>query len=335
MRKKYGFAWNTILKCSFMGIDCLNDLHWMWLPEFGNCWQFNAKLNLSNHKINLKQSKNTGKYYGLSIEIFPLYNENKYSTSVSTGMEIFVHNSSFKPKAVPLSLEVGKLSNIEIKRTFYQKSPSPYSECIDLDSYSSDLYDYMKSMNLAYRQEDCFFFCIQKSIINKCGCYETTTDNLKTLNIEPCFTRDQTECIQLQYLNFNLSECKSKSCPLECETVEYGLSISSQSYPARNYYENSLYNEINRNISRNILNKSLTLELMREHSLSFNIFYSHMGYTSLTESPKTSMADLFSQIGGGLGLFVSFSVFTLFEFIEILILIIHRIIISIRINKLC
>ena len=47
-----------------------------------------------------------------------------------------------------------------------------------------------------------------------------------------------------------------------------------------------------------------------------------MRYTSITESPKTSIADLFSQIGGGLGLFVSFSVFTLFEFIELFILVI-------------
>ena len=59
---------------------------------------------------------------------------------------------------------------------------------------------------------------------------------------------------------------------------------------------------------------------MREHSLSFNVYYSDLSYTILTESPKTSIADLFSQIGGGLGLFVSFSVFTLFEFIELFIL---------------
>jgi formate hydrogenlyase subunit 3/multisubunit Na+/H+ antiporter MnhD subunit len=35
-----------------------------------------------------------------------------------------------------------------------------------------------------------------------------------------------------------------------------------------------------------------------------------------------SISDLFSQIGGALGLFVSFSIFTLFEFMELLILII-------------
>jgi hypothetical protein len=37
------------------------------------------------------------------------------------------------------------------------------------------------------------------------------------------------------------------------------------------------------------------------------------------------MEDLFSQIGGSLGLFVSFSIFTLFEFIELFILLVYGI----------
>ena len=60
---------------------------------------------------------------------------------------------------------------------------------------------------------------------------------------------------------------------------------------------------------------------MREYALSFNVYYPYLGFTSLTESPKTSITDLFSQIGGSLGLFVSFSIFTLFEIIELIILV--------------
>jgi hypothetical protein len=48
---------------------------------------------------------------------------------------------------------------------------------------------------------------------------------------------------------------------------------------------------------------------MRENSLFFNVHYPNLQYTLLTESPKTTLADLFSQIGGALGMFVSFSVF--------------------------
>jgi len=98
--------------------------------------------------------------------------------------------------------------------------------------------------------------------------------------------------------------------------------VSSQAYPSKIYYDRILNTESNRNQSLKYLNESLTFDLMKEYSLLFNVYYPFMRYTCITESPKTSIADLFSQIGGGLGLFVSFSVFTLFEFIELFILII-------------
>jgi hypothetical protein len=98
--------------------------------------------------------------------------------------------------------------------------------------------------------------------------------------------------------------------------------VTSQAYPSQNYYEGLLNNESNQNLSLVYLNQSLAYDVMKEYSLSFNVYYPYMRYTILTESPKTSIADLFSQIGGGLGLFVSFSVFTLFEFVEMFILVI-------------
>jgi hypothetical protein len=163
--------------------------------------------------------------------------------------------------------------------------------------------------------------CTQKSTINECKCFATYFDNLST-TVEPCLTQNQIKCARNQFNSIVLSDCRFKFCPLECETVKYDLSVSSQAYPSKMYYKSELNNETNRNISLIYLNESLTYDLMREHSLSFNVYYSDMSYTILTESPKTSIADLISQIGGGLGLFVSFSVFTLFEFIEIFILVI-------------
>ena len=46
-----------------------------------------------------------------------------------------------------------------------------------------------------------------------------------------------------------------------------------------------------------------------------------------------SIADLISQIGGSLGLFVSFSIFTLFEFMEILILFIWGLFFEKKLNS--
>jgi hypothetical protein len=321
--KKFGFEYNQIMSCTFMYENCLNDLHWYWSNEYGNCWQFNSGFNLTNQKVSLKQSSSYGPNFGLSIEIFPLFNNNDYYyRSRSIGMIVFIHNSTFRPSTTKAYIEPGKMSNIEIARTFIQKSPYPFSDCIDLDSYSSDLYDYMKNTgHYSYRQEDCFELCLQKNVIDECQCYSLFLENLSS-PVGPCLPQEKISCSLRQYLSYDLSECKTKSCPLECETVKYDLYVTTQVYPDVKYYKYSLNTETTRNLSFGYLNESLTYDLMREYSLAFNVYYPFMRYTLLTESPKTSIADLFSQIGGGLGLFVSFSVFTLFEFIEIFILVI-------------
>jgi hypothetical protein len=321
-RKRVGLGLDQIFSCKFYRKDCLNELHWYWSYDYGNCWQFNSGLNLTNHEISLKQSNDKGIYCYLSIEIFPLFYENKYFTKkLSSGMVVFVHNNSFNPTSNQVFLEPGKLSTIQVERTFIQKYPYPYSDCIDLDSHSSEFYDYIKNLGKTYRQNDCLDICTQKSIINECKCFATYFDNLST-TVEPCLTQNQTKCAYMQFNAIVLSDCRFKFCPLECETVKYDLSVSSLAYPSKMYYKSELNNESNRNISLKYLNQSLTFDLMKEYSLSFNVYYSDLSYTILTESPKTSIADLFSQIGGGLGLFVSFSVFTLFEFIELFILVI-------------
>ena len=207
-------------------------------------------------------------------------------------MLVFVHNSSFSPRSTLISLEPGKYYNIEIQRTFIQKFPYPYSVCFDLDSYSSDLYDYIKSLGQSYRQEDCFRLCLQKTIISKCNCFLTLYSNLST-TVEPCLSLNQYLCLLQQYLNFNLLDCKTRSCPLECETVNYDLSVTSHAYPSQTYYERILNTELNRNQSLKYLNESLTHDLVKEYSLLFNVYYPYLRYTSLTESPKTSMDDLF------------------------------------------
>jgi hypothetical protein len=321
-RKRLGLGLDQVFSCTFNSINCLNDLHWYWSFDYGNCWQFNSGLNLTNQKISLKESNDKGIYCYLSIEIFPLFYENKYFTKIlSTGMVVFVHNNSFNPTSNQIFIEPGKLSTIQVERTFIQKHPYPYSDCIDLDSHSSEFYDYIKNLRKTYRQNDCLDICTQKSIINECKCYATYFDNLST-TVEPCLTQNQSNCSSMQFNAIVLSDCRFKFCPLECETVKYDLSVSSQTYPSKMYYKSELNNESNRNLSLKYLNQGLTFDLMREHSLSFNVYYSDLSNTILTESPKTSIADLFSQIGGGLGLFVSFSVFTLFEFIELFILVI-------------
>ena len=77
------------------------------------------------------------------------------------------------------------------------------------------------------------------------------------------------------------------------------------------------------NFFESISNNVLTYDSFREMSYEISIFYPHMQYNQIIETPKTSPIDLFSQIGGSLGMFFGLSLFHVMELFEIAILIVH------------
>jgi hypothetical protein len=316
-RKTFGLEKNQIIECSFSNRECKNDLNWYWSWEYGNCWQFNSGLNLTNQKGEFKSSTRNGKNFGLKVTLF-LYNKNNLISSLENGLVVFVHNSSFRPSQ-EVFIKPGEMTDIQIVRTFIQKQAQPYSDCIDLTSYSSELYDYIINTGQTYRQQDCFELCLQKNTLKNCNCYFPGVQNLRT-TFGPCLNMTDWTCLSSQYYNFNLDDCQTNYCPLECDSIKYDLTLSSLVFPSEGYYENALDKNETRLLVKSILNQSLSYELFKSSFISFRIYYPNLQYALLTESPKLSIGDLFSQIGGSLGLFVSFSIFTLFELFELLIL---------------
>ena len=319
-RQRLGLSIEQI-KCMYINTDCKHDLHWYWSWEYGNCFQFNSGLNLTNQKIEIKKSIRNGKDFGLNVTLF-LFNKNKYFSSFENGLVVFVHNSSFRPSQ-RVFIEPGKMTSIQVERTFIQKQPQPYSDCIDLTTYSSELYDYISKIGQAYRQQDCFDLCLQKLLIKECKCYFPGIQNLNTY-LRPCLNLTDFECINQQYFNFNLNECQQNYCPLECDSIKYGLMMSSLVYPSQTLFDLFLSTDDSiRDLFESSLNQSFNIDLYKSYAVSFKVFYPSLQYTLFTETPKMTLADLFSQIGGALGLFVSFSIFTLFEFIELFVLLIY------------
>lgn len=85
-------------------------------------------------------------------------------------------------------------------------------------------------------------------------------------------------------------ECQQK-CPVECDSLIYDVSTS------------------------NLIKKDpIWIDFAR-----INIFYESFESQHIIEKPKTSSSDLFSQVGGLLGLFLGISILSLAETIEILL----------------
>ena len=296
-RKKLGLSFNDIISCQFNSKDCKNDLHWIWLYDYGNCFQFNSGLNFTNHKIDLVKSSRLDKGYGLKLNFGGFYSNYDQIEFKNNDIVVLVHNkSSIISSSTKLShIHIYDKLALSLKITLISKQPSPYSDCIDLSTYSSVLYDYLLQSNYSYRQIDCLDLCIQQKIINECECYYLKYPDLNT-QVKPCLNWTQFNCANNEINNFDSAECIKTQCPLECTSIAFQLENSYGS----GHYERSLSDFV---------------------FTALTVSYSSLKYTQITESPQTTFINLLAQLGGSLGMFISFSVFTLFESIEVLVLI--------------
>ena len=320
-KKALGFRPSQIINCG-LGCDPFKDLRWFFDYSYGNCYQFNSGYDNLDNKVALKLITSEGPSYGFVINIGPITNFNSYPTVMSRGLKIFIHNSSLDPTpSEEISLETGKQYNVAISKAFTSNEPYPYSECQDLTSFKSDLYTYMINANKTYRQYDCFYLCLQRLIVNACGCYHTRYAKI-IQDIPPCLNLTQYYCIGTQYDSFNgdkVAQC-TQDCPLECESVKYQVELSSLEYPNVERYNLFKSDEIAFNATQSKYNIDLsTYEKYKNYYLSFNLYFPYMQYTHITLSPKTSTFDLFAQIGGSLGMLYGISFLSFLEIGEILL----------------
>jgi hypothetical protein len=211
-------------------------------------------------------------------------------------------------------------TNIAIQRTFVSKQADPYSDCKYLSNFDSVLYKNFKDSGESYRQIDCFDLCLQKKIIETCSCYDLRYPQLFNYQVS-CSSVEKYDCSNSVTNIFRQNQIDDEclaNCALECDTVNYDFTLSSSSYPSRQAF--NLFSSQLNNVSYETI-KSRTLEL--------NIYYAELSYTKISESPQTSIIDLFSNIGGTMGLYVGVSFLSFIEIVEALLEIIF---ISFNIN---
>jgi hypothetical protein len=320
IRKSLGLNINQIT--CFSGKECKNDLHWTWHFDYGNCFQFNVGKNLSNDKIDKRTAIIEGILYPLRVIVqnFTNLNISKYSAIRNSGagglgMKVFVHNSSVEPRwySEGVYVKPGEISMIGVKRTFINNYPSPYTECTDLTTYSSVLYDFIIKSNRTYRQKDCFDLCIQQLTISTCGCYSTKYENSysETNFTRPCLSKLDWKCYLNASYQVDVVKCATEYCPLECNSIEYDLTVSSTISPTLNDY-NSLD-----------ISSIMSYEEYRTQFVNIVVYYSQLEYTLIEETPATTLASLIANLGGTMSLIVSVSFFTIFEIGELIFLLLH------------
>ena len=122
--------------------------------------------------------------------------------------------------------------------------------------------------------------------------------------VEGCYNQTQFFCATSVFVSFfknsNFREKCDSLCPLECDSWHYTIQMTQAEYPTPAYVE--ILKKDDKVLSLFEKNASaITYEAIRSNMLTLAVYYDELGYTLITEEPKTNVYDLISNFGGQLG----------------------------------
>lgn len=309
---------DILLSCSFGLSSCsAADFQWYYDKYYGNCYRFNAGFNSSNQPIPRVTQISPGRDQGLKIEIFSGFEDT--SNAYDSGNGILVKASSFATyfqEDYGLGLTPGTKNNVIIQKAVEEKLNEPYNEkCASTlqgpSVHSDDAYfTHINEQGWPYNRLNCYEFMKEYLAYMKCNC--TLYDPHPISSV--CTLSSELTC----YFNQNVMKdtiAVGDHCPSECQLISYNLVGSSVAYPNRLYAEKFLLNHPL--LVALYKNRTLVYDELKKSVLSVRVYYDKLIYQKIEQIPKISGNDLFSNIGGTLGLCFGISFIGLLELTQV------------------
>jgi hypothetical protein len=263
-------------------------------PMMGQCYRFNSGLNMSNQSIPIKKSKTSGLFDGFWFKVNSKSNDSKPDSlfiTITNHTQNYMHSSQGYNYYASFNYN----NYYIIERVFSQKLELPFNNCFkdlsQLTSPNRTIIDYLNTFNRSYSQRECLNSCrnLKFNEFNYCSCQLTSLfDEIWTSCYDSVW---QTSCYNEFIDNFSFASCLAY-CPLECDSLSYDITSYME---AINDENDTSY--INYNIY---------------------VYYQDLKYTLISEQPKVELFGLISNLGGILGLFISFSFISLLELFELI-----------------
>lgn len=293
---------------------------------FGRCFSFNNRLNWTNHSKPGLRSKQSGFGDGFQIRFYS-------NTSTDYGqILVSIFNYSRNNPATIFNkanlISAGCDYYFIVQRIFDQKLESPYNDCFKNVSESKlvneTIINYILNKKFEYTHKECFNLCrnlkYQEMFEIDCKCEISTLEDDVFKKCYEFNTNFETKkCVDnfFDYFNENNNEFCSKYCPYECDSFNYD--ITQRTLPIFAYGNITKTNSFtNNNNGLFKFPEFNTYENVSKTFYSINVYYSDLKYLLIKQQPKIELFGLISNIGGILGLFLSFSFISLLEIFEIL-----------------
>ena len=314
---------DMLINCRFNNIKCSkDDFETIFVSGIGNCFKFNLGKNFMEKNNNVLKSSIPGQKNGLILELFTGFLSEEYDLLRSSGILLFVHNSSNLPfnEFDAIKLATGFETDIWISQQQISKLSRPYSNCIEnifaLNSFDSYLLRQCITIFGRYQQKTCLLLCYHEYVKQKCGCYSSDAFNI-TINQACNYTLSS--CVFEANAEFHQKSQYVKCfdlCPIECKSVNYNFKTFKSDFPAPFYGKILIeHQKIWPNLARNVT----TFKDIKDTVLAVNVFYNDISLNLIKEYPAKTFEQLVAEIGGFLGLCLGISLLSIVEIVELVL----------------
>ncbi|XP_077987522.1 degenerin unc-8-like [Glandiceps talaboti] len=283
--------------------------------KFGNCYTFNS--GMESQRSSLRQTSKQGPENGLKLTLHLEQSEYTALFGQATGVRVLIHsqNETAFPEDKGIGIGPGTYTYMGIRKSIRERKGQPYGSC-DTSTFLPSIFDEYKDSTIYYSLLSCQKNCLQKKMLEYCGCI---IDNIRPEGIDPiplCGVLNETQYICSQLIHHMFREAHiSCDCEVPCHEEHFKNDISQYVWPS-NVYKESLLSTV---YGQNKKTWGLTEENMRENLLRIAIYYEELNYERVYEEPAYEMPQLWADIGGALGLWIGVSTVTVMEFLEFLV----------------
>lgn len=311
IRKKLGHLKSSmILYCDFRGYpklsgqDCVDRFSHFYDPDFGNCFSFDSSQDDNGEFL---QATESDVWQDLSELILILNSEeDEYlESSRDPGFLITFHSARIYPD--PFS------DGFQLRPGFtYSFALQKFTNELLTLPYKTNCTDYEK-LPWTRKQEDrklstrmCTAECSQHQQLKEC---DYVTDNIRLFFddwSDKVQDPEKEECAE-QVSNITIDYCRSL-CRVPCKQTSFKVTSDSSAWPRK---DKNLPKELGK----------WTLANITKNLVRVRIYFSTMEHTIYKNYPKYRPLELFSYLGGYVGIWLGISLVAFYEFLERLTLI--------------
>ena len=301
-----------IISCSFdQNEKCTyTDFQQFQHKKYGNCYTFNT--GGVQGQVDVRDTSRFGSEYGLALTLFIHQDEYVGLFTQEAGVRVAIHrpDSVPFPEAHGYNAGPGTNTNFNIRINDNIRMPSPYGNCTEQEQIQNNVYDGR------YSYLACQKACIQSTMKEECNCIDDINTLFTHVPICDILNRTQVKCREKINHMFERDELAC-NCVQRCAETSYSTQYSTTRWPS-DKYEGYLFSALSHvPVIQDVLVEGIDQTLKNIVKLQFT--FEELNTQTITEAPKYTELDLFSNIGGLLGLYVGVSIVTVFEFLDFLV----------------